>query len=703
MSPRRSRSWIRYHRIAVTLLAGVLAAVAGWTMGGKMRPLDGLVYDASLALTDRRPGTREEPVAVIALDRESLDSPELAAIPRVFLSPQWATIVNALTEAQARAIGFDIIFSYSANRFPGAEKQGQYDWDFLAALTRARDRVVLARSGGGYPALPFVGAVFDPVADAGRPDSQAIAYAELTPDADGTFRRVTQALDAADGKRLTTFAAALLARAQAQMPPEVLLAPRRPLEAIPTYRLIDVLRCIDTSPAAVRQAFSGRVVLIGTNLPEEDRKLTPDRFLSPAVPRRGEVGGCQLGRLGASDRESRTSPGVFVHAAAIESVLTGNLITPLLPAGRATAAGLTAIGGALLGFSLPPVLAVAVAAALVALCLAAAPVLLGFGLWFPAMLPAGAAIAAMVVAYIVRFLVEERRRRRVQHAFRYYLAPAMVDSLVDSEAPLRLGGEEREVTVMFADFTGFTAMSGRLSPAALMDLTNAYLALVVEAVEATGGYIIDYVGDAAMAVWGAPLDDPDHAAHAAKAALDACAKVTGAKAAADARREPGYAVKIGINTGPAVVGNVGAPGRYSYKAVGETVNIGARLESLPDDYGCHIVVGPATAAALGGRFVLNELDWVKVKGKDEPLAIYELVAEKERANPAVLAYPVRYHAALEQYRAGKFAEAEECWRGHVAHPYIAEHSPPLVMAERAAALSADPPADWDGVYVKTTK
>jgi adenylate cyclase len=152
-----------------------------------------------------------------------------------------------------------------------------------------------------------------------------------------------------------------------------------------------------------------------------------------------------------------------------------------------------------------------------------------------------------------------------------------------------------------------------------------------------------------------------------------------------------------------VVGNVGAPGRYSYKAVGETVNIGARLESLPDDYGCHIVVGPATATALGDRFVLNELDWVKVKGKDEPIAVYELVAEKERANPAVLAYPAQYHAALEEYRAGRFAEAEEGWRERVAHPYISEHSPPLVMAERAATLRADPPADWHGVYVKTTK
>jgi len=152
------------------------------------------------------------------------------------------------------------------------------------------------------------------------------------------------------------------------------------------------------------------------------------------------------------------------------------------------------------------------------------------------------------------------------------------------------------------------------------------------------------------------------------------------------RHEPGYAVKIGINAGPAVVGNVGAEKRYNYTAVGETVNIASRLESVPGDYGCHVVVGAATADAIGDPFVLNELDWVKVKGKEEAIAVYELVAEKDRANPAVLAYPVQYHSALEEYRAGRFAEAEKDWRRHVAHPYIAEHLPPLVMAERAAAL-----------------
>lgn len=702
MSSGRSAVWGRYRRAIVTVALAALAAAASLVAGGGMGLLDGLVYDLSLAVTDRRPGTADEPVAVIALDRDSLASDELAAMPRVFLSPAWARIVNGLSEADARAIGFDIIFAYSANRFPGFE--GQYDREFLAALARARGRVVLARSARSFPAPPFVAAVFDPRTDAGRSEPAAIGYAELTPDPDGVFRRAAARVATAEGQSLPTLAAALIDRARGpEMPPQVLLAPRRPLEAMPAYRVVDVLRCLDRDSAALRQAFAGKVVLIGTTLPEEDRKRSPDRFMPPAASREANIGGCRLDRLGASDPQSRTSPGVFVHAAAIETVLTGNLVRPVPASGRAIAAGVAAAGGALLGFSLAPLLGTLAIGALVVLCLAAAPVLLGFGWWFPAVLPAAAALVAMAVAYVVRFVIEDRRRRRVQKAFGHYLAPAIVDQLIDSEAPLRLGGEERDVTIMFADLSGFTALSGKVGPSELMAVTNAYLAIIVAAVEATGGYVDKFIGDAVMGIWGAPAPDPDHAASAARAALAAVAAVARAKEAADAQGRPGYSVKIGLNSGRAVVGNVGAEKRYNYTAVGETVNIAARLESVPGDYACRIVVGPATAAAIRDRFVLNELDWVKVKGKEEPLAVYELVAERDAADAAVLLYPEHYRTALERYRAGDFAAAEQRWRGQATHPSLTGASPPLVMAERAAALRADPPADWDGVYVKTTK
>ncbi|HWB51477.1 MAG TPA: adenylate/guanylate cyclase domain-containing protein [Stellaceae bacterium] len=690
------------------VLAGGLAAAASLALGPAMSPVDGLLYDVSLNLTAKRPGTAGEPVAVVALDEESLGSPELAAMPRALFAPVWAKLVDGLTKSGAKAIGFDIIFAYSANRLSGVD--AAHDQSFLASLHRARDRVVLARTARMPPAFPYIAAVFDPGADAGKKDPGAVAYVELDPDADGVQRRVQASLRTSEGDALPSIAATLLARAgRAAMPAEVLLAPARPLEAIPSYRLIDVLRCLDRDPDALRAAFAGKVVLIGTTLPDEDRKRTPDRFMSPSVPVAVPVadaasGGCNLARLGPSDWSSRTVPGVFAHAGAIEEVLTGDLIRPLPRGPRALVAGLGGALGVVFGFALSPWLAAGAAAMLGLALFATALLALPLGFWIPAALPAGAGAGGMVLAYLARFVVEDRRRRRIQRAFGHYLAPVIVDRLAENDTELRLGGERRDVTVMFADLSGFTALSGRLGPEELTRLTNDYLGLLVREVEATNGYVDKFIGDAVMAVWGAPHADPDHAAHAAQAALAGLASVNQAKAEADRNGLPGYSVKMGLNSGPAVIGNVGAPGRYNYTAIGETVNIAARLEGIPHDYNCAIVVGPATAAAVAGRYLVCELDWVQVKGKAEPIAIYELLAPRLAEDQPELRYCRDYAEALASYRRGDFPAAEAAWR-RMRHPRPSSEpsTPPEIMADRCAYLRADPPREWTGVFVKTTK
>jgi adenylate cyclase len=453
-----------------------------------MEWVDGFLYDLSLAAYGGRPGIGGEPVAVVAIDPESLDSEELATTPRVFFGPFWAKLIDALSDSGVRAIGFDIIFSFSANKFAPLKGQ-QYDRSFYDALERRHDRIVLARSAGFEVAQPIVMAM-----SAGQDEPDAFAYADLSPDSDGVQRWVKANLHASNrqdpGEELSvpTFFAALIARAQGPtMPDRVLLAPAAPLEATPTYRLVDVLRCIERDPAALREVFAGKVVLIGTDLVEEDRKLTPDRFMRPARAAPAGKGECRLGRLGASAAESGTTPGLFVHAGAVQSVLTGNIVRPLPPLWRAAAALLTTICGSVAGFALSPWIAVVVVVALAITCFVLACALLPLGFWFPIAIPVAAAVASMVLAYLVRFLAEERHRRRVQEAFCHYLAPSLVDQLVEKETELRLGGERREVTIMFADLSGFTALSTKLPPEELMAVTNGYHALMVEAVEATVG------------------------------------------------------------------------------------------------------------------------------------------------------------------------------------------------------------------------
>jgi len=262
----------RNFRIITTAVLAVLAVCASLVAGDQTNPIDGFFYDLSLAATKARPGSGANPVAVIALDRDSLAADEFAPLPRVFLTPIWARILDGLIASDVRTVGFDIVFEYSANRLPGSD--GQYDKPFLEALVRARDRVLLARSARAVPAQPFVAAALDTGADI-----------ELSPDTDGIYRWMEASLEMADGQSVPTFAAAVLSQARSvAMPSQLLLAPAAPLELIPAYRVVDVLRCLDRDPGALREVFAGKIVLIGTNLPEEDRKPTPDRFMRAPSP-----------------------------------------------------------------------------------------------------------------------------------------------------------------------------------------------------------------------------------------------------------------------------------------------------------------------------------------------------------------------------------------------------------------------------------
>ncbi|MFQ5953994.1 MAG: CHASE2 domain-containing protein [Kiloniellales bacterium] len=690
-----------YRRWIVAGSAGAALATTlavGGPIGG-----DGLLYDLMIAARamagPAHPASDERSVAVIVLDRRSLDAPELAAVPRVLLGPYWARLLDGVMTAGARAVGFDMIFAYNTNRIIADHEQ-----PFLAALSRHRERVVLARSAPTPVAAPFFYAM-----GAGR-DPNALGYVEIQPDPGGVHRRVPLRFEAEQEGVRPSLAGALLARAGIAAPPEaILLAPRRPLQAMPAYSVIDVLRCAEHDSEALKRAFAGRTLLIGTALPEEDRRVAVDRFLpAPAPDTRpppAEGKACELQRAGASAPGSGTVPGVFIHAAAVATVSEGRLVRISPPAVIAVMSALAAAAGAAIAFAVRPWTAVAGMLAGQSGLFALGTGSLGLGLWLPWVAPGVALAGSVATAYVARYLFEERRRHRLQRAFGHYLAPSLVTRLAESEAALKLGGETREVTIMFADLIAFTERSAGLEPQQVMSAANRYLGIVADIVEETGGYVDKFIGDCVMAIWGAPAAAADHAVQAVEASRRAVAAVLHERAAAEARGEIGFTVRIGVNSGAAIVGNVGTERRTNFTAVGQTVNVAARLEGVPDAYGCYVVIGADTARLVGDRYLLCELDRVRLKGVAKPLSVFEPLAFATEATPELGRYAERYAAALAAYRGRRFAEAAAAWRA-LDYPGPARTnaggaalSPPRIMAERAAHYASRPPADdWDGVW-----
>jgi class 3 adenylate cyclase len=445
-------------------------------------------------------------------------------------------------------------------------------------------------------------------------------------------------------------------------------------------------------------------VLIGTTHPDEDRRVSSGRFL--AAPRATvPLHPCGLRRLSASAPESSTVPGVFLHAEAVAEVLAGHVTSTAPPPVIVALSAVTAAAGATVAALAAPLVASATVVALAALLFGGATLALARDLWIPIALPLAGLAGAPIVAYVVRYLVEERRRRRLQHAFGHYVAPTLVERLLDDASALALGGERREVTVMFADLSGFTALSGQVEPEVLTAKTNEYLAYIVEHVDATGGYVDKFMGDAVMAMWGAPASDVRHATSAVTAAMGATARIRDAHERARASGEIGFAVKIGINSGPAVVGNVGTPRRYNYTAVGETVNVASRLESVPALYGCDVVVGERTRELVGDEIVFRELDRIRVKGREAPLAVFEPLARRAAATPADEQRRQRYAEALACYRGRRFEEASRAWDARARDEAGGGRGQPAArMADRARDFADKPPDDpWDGVWTLTTK
>jgi adenylate cyclase len=328
-------------------------------------------------------------------------------------------------------------------------------------------------------------------------------------------------------------------------------------------------------------------------------------------------------------------PGAQIHAAMADDVLSNRFMAPV----RATMRLATVVGAGLavgvIAALVPAWWALAATMTLGAILGAAATRFFAQGVWLNVTQPFLSASVALFGGVAYQYLVEGREKRRMKKLFGQYVSKDVYEQLVANPALARLGGQRREMTVLFSDIRGFTTVSEGGQPEAIVGMLNEYFTRMVELVFRHQGTIDKFVGDMVMALFGAPLDDPQHADHAVETALDMIEELRRLNARwAGEGRFSGLDIGIGINTGPMIAGNIGSDRIMSYTVIGDSVNLGARLESLNKDYGTRIIISEATRAQLTRRYRLRPLGDVVVKGKTQPVAIFEVVGRAPAAEEA---------------------------------------------------------------------
>jgi adenylate cyclase len=318
-------------------------------------------------------------------------------------------------------------------------------------------------------------------------------------------------------------------------------------------------------------------------------------------------------------------PGVQVHAAVADDVLSNRFMRPASDAVRigTVIAGALAIG--IVASLMPAWWATAVTLATLSLFAWIATRQFAAGFWLNVTQPVVAASFALFGGVAYQFFFEGREKRRMKKLFGQYVSKDVYDQLVANPALARLGGQRREMTVLFSDIRGFTTVSERGQPEEIVHMLNQYFTRMVDLVLLHKGTVDKFVGDMVMALFGAPLDDPQHADHAVQAALDMIDELQSLNAAWQTVGRPSLEIGIGISSGPMIAGNIGSEQIMSYTVIGDAVNLGSRLESLNKQFGTRIIISDRTRAQLTGQYVFRPLGDVVVKGKSEPVAIYEVV------------------------------------------------------------------------------
>jgi adenylate cyclase len=315
------------------------------------------------------------------------------------------------------------------------------------------------------------------------------------------------------------------------------------------------------------------------------------------------------------------------------------------------------------------------------------------GYWLECVAPVLAVVLSFTSATLLNYSFEGRQRRFIKSAFRYYLSPLVIEKVLEDPSLLRLGGERRVISSFFSDVAGFTSISEALSPEELVQLLNDYLSEMTDIILSLGGTLDKYEGDAVIAFWNAPLDQPDHAMRACRAALRCQKRLDELRPEFVEKFGHELHMRIGINSGPAVVGNMGSHNRFDYTAMGDTVNLASRLEGACKLYGIPILGGEGTVIMVKEEILVKEVDLIRVVGKSKSERVYQIIGDRNDLTPELVERINTFHKALQLYRRQEWDVAQGLFEG------LGDDKLARMYVERTKQLKQSPPGEeWSGVY-----
>ena len=572
------------------------------------------------------PGKSSLPITIVGIDE-----PSFAQVGRQWPWPRslYAKVIDNLSRSGALVIGLDVLLSE-----PSTEAE---DRALADAIKRAGNVVIASDMQYQESAHARLWMRVDPI-DVLKAAGASNGLVRVVPDGDTVVRDMPEGSD--------VFWKQLLKEANRQQPglvPNTELPPDAMIRYVGpdhTFPFISFYQALAADTHLPPDAFKDQIVLVGRDLKSspDARAGVPDVFITPFT---------------ASTRW--TSPGVELHANFIETAVLGNAIRPSPPwAPLLLLACVVFVTSVLLRNWRPIVGATVVTALTIALAGGDYFIFRQYDLW----VPVASSILACVTVYIsfgaLAFLTERRRKAEIRNAFSLYVSPEVVDHVMAHPEGLKLGGERREVTMLFTDLAGFTTLSEQMEAEEVAKILNLHFTDCTAIVKRHNGTVNRFIGDAVMAMYGAPVADADQAIDAVRTACDMQQAIAELREKLRAQGLPEIRMRIGVHSCTAVIGNLGSADRFDYTAIGDGVNLAARLEGVNKLYGTGILISGDTASRLDGAVKVRPVDRVIVKGKTEPVEILT-PCQDDRAIQLTT-------DAVKAYRARAWDDSEALWR-----------------------------------------